>query len=496
MSLKNIIKRKLKEYKIPLNKPDSNAAPKLAEPKKVAIIGGGIAGLVAAMELAEKGFEVDIFERNSYWGGKLGSWTFEQNGKVLRTTHGFHAFFHQYYNLLNWMEKHDIAKFLKPIDDYKVMFSETESMGFKGIENTPGLNILDLRKKGVFPWYTFFNPFSIPFLSLLRYDPVKTFKHYDSMSYGEFARRTMMPPKMKVVFNSFARAFFSEPDKMSMAELIKSFHFYFLSNDKGLIYQSLNDDFEYTFLKPVLSKLQDLGVKLHVNTEVSNFKKLDQGFEIEGDCFQYAIIASDIKGTQKLIEKSNGLSAIDFAKVIGMKHSDNYAVYRVWTDRYEKKDWPYFVITDKQKALDSITFYHKTEKESAKWSEENNGGIFELHSYSLPGDLTDEKEIKEALLNEFYTYLPELKGMTIVHDYFQLRNDFPAFHVGQYANRVEVEAVTNDLYFVGDWVKLNNPSMLMEAACTSAIEASNKICLKEKVQETQLFTVPEKGLLA
>jgi len=496
MSLKKIIKRKLKDYKIPLNKPNTNAAAKLSEPKKVVIVGGGLAGLVAAMELAEKGFYVEVFERNSYWGGKLGSWTFEQNGKILRTTHGFHAFFHQYYNLLNWMEKHDIAKYLKPIDDYKVMFSETESIGFKGIDNTPGLNILDLRKKGVFPWYTFLNPFSIPFLSLLRYDPVKTFKHYDSMSYEEFARRTMMPAKMKVVFNSFARAFFSEPHKMSMAELIKSFHFYFLSNDKGLIYRTLDDDFEYTFLVPIIDKLKNLGVLLHLNSEVSNFKKLEKGFEVEGKYFDYAIIASDIKGTKKLMEKSNGLEASDFAKVEAMKHSANYAVYRIWTDRFESKDWPYFVITDKKRALDSITFYHKTEKESAKWSAENHGGIFELHSYSLPIDLVEEEEIKNALLEEFYWYLPEMRGMKIVHDYFQLRNDFPAFHVGEYKKRVEVEAATEDMFFVGDWVKLNHPSMLMEAACTSAIEASNKICIKEQVQETQLFTVSMKGLLA
>lgn len=496
MSLKNIIKKKLKNYKIALNQPDPQAAPKISEPKKAVIVGGGIAGLVAAMELAEKGFNVTIYERNSYWGGKLGSWTFEQNGKTLRTTHGFHAFFNQYYNLLNWMEKHDLAKYLQPIDDYKVMFSEKESMGFKGIENTPGLNILDLRKKGVFPWYTYFNPLSIPFLSLLKYDPVKTFKHYDNISYGEFARRTMMPAKMRVVFNSFARAFFSEPDKMSMAELIKSFHFYFLSNDKGLIYQSLDDDFEYTFLAPVVTKLKGLGVTMHLNSEVTTFKKLDTGFEVENEYFDYALIGSDVKGTKKLMEMSNGLEAADFAKIEAMKHSDYYAVYRIWTDKFEDKEWPYFVITDKKRALDSITFYHKTEKESAKWSAENNGGIFELHSYSLPSDLTDEEEIKQALLDEFFDFIPELKGLNIVHDYFQLRNDFPAFHVGQNEKRIGVEAATENLYFIGDWVKLNNPSMLMEAACTSAIEACNKICAKEKVKETQLFTVPEKGLLA
>lgn len=46
--------------------------------KKVAIIGSGIAGIASAIRLAHKGFDVSVFEANSYAGGKLSS--FEING--------------------------------------------------------------------------------------------------------------------------------------------------------------------------------------------------------------------------------------------------------------------------------------------------------------------------------------------------------------------------------------------------------------------------------
>jgi len=46
--------------------------------KKAAIIGAGIAGLASAIRLAVKGFEVTVFEKNSYPGGKI-SW-FQQDG--------------------------------------------------------------------------------------------------------------------------------------------------------------------------------------------------------------------------------------------------------------------------------------------------------------------------------------------------------------------------------------------------------------------------------
>lgn len=43
--------------------------------KKIAVIGAGIGGIASAIRLANKGFEVTVFEANSYPGGKLTSFT-------------------------------------------------------------------------------------------------------------------------------------------------------------------------------------------------------------------------------------------------------------------------------------------------------------------------------------------------------------------------------------------------------------------------------------
>ncbi|QEM14288.1 1-hydroxycarotenoid 3,4-desaturase CrtD [Mucilaginibacter rubeus] len=47
-------------------------------PKKALIIGAGVAGIAAAIRLAIKGYEVEVYETNSYPGGKLNQ--FEQDG--------------------------------------------------------------------------------------------------------------------------------------------------------------------------------------------------------------------------------------------------------------------------------------------------------------------------------------------------------------------------------------------------------------------------------
>jgi len=41
---------------------------------KIAIVGSGLAGLTAAVNLVDEGLEVEIYESRSFWGGKVGSW--------------------------------------------------------------------------------------------------------------------------------------------------------------------------------------------------------------------------------------------------------------------------------------------------------------------------------------------------------------------------------------------------------------------------------------
>jgi isorenieratene synthase len=136
------------------------------------------------------------------------------------------------------------------------------------------------------------------------------------------------------------------------------------------------------------------------------------------------------------------------------------------------------------------------EKESAAWSAKNNGGIFELHSYSLINDFKSDDEIKQQLLLEFFHYFPELKDIKIKHEYFQHRDDFPAFHLHQYKERPTVKTEVPNLYLAGDWVKLPIPAMLMEAAYTSGSMASNYIFNEEKLQENKLESVSNFGLFA
>ena len=139
---KSIIKKRLSNYKIQVNSINDSLPEKLHSPKKAAVIGAGIAGLSSSILLSERNFEVTLFERDNFLGGKVGSWDVKFNdGFEAKVEHGFHAFFRQYYNLRSLLKKIDAFKFLIPIDDYLIMTEKYGNFSFKDINTTTLLNI-------------------------------------------------------------------------------------------------------------------------------------------------------------------------------------------------------------------------------------------------------------------------------------------------------------------------------------------------------------------
>jgi carotenoid phi-ring synthase / carotenoid chi-ring synthase len=498
---RTIIEKRLGGFENLINSIDQNEPMNLKESKKVAVIGAGIAGMSAATLLAERGFEVDIYERDNFLGGKVGSWphTFSDSYST-NVEHGFHAFFRQYYNLRRILGKVGADRNLIPIDDYYILTQDYGNFSFKKISSVPILNLLSMLKTKIFTIKDIVFRLKInQMMALLEYNREKTFAAFDSITFEEYARAANLPDKMRLMFTTFSRAFFAEPHLISMAELIKSFHFYFLSNDHGLIYDVLDDDFEISLWQPLAKYLENFKVNIYTNSPVDKISKKNDVFHLKDNEYQYVVMGTDIPGTQNIIANSAALkkSHKDFADQISkQKISQKYAVLRIWIDKNTDRQLPFFIFTDALEILDSVTIYHQMEKSSAKWVEKNGGGIFELHSYALPEGWDDRDAIRDQFLKEFEIYFPELSGYKIKYEYLQVREDFTAFHTNLYANRPEPVTAIPGLYLCGDWIKLPVPAMLMEAAATSAIIAVNDILKKERLQEEPVYSVPRKGLFA
>jgi len=499
--IEKFVRKRLGSFEQLVNPIDQNQPMQLDKTKKVAVIGGGIAGMSAAVVLAERAFKVDLFERNSFLGGKAGSWKVEfSDGFTANVEHGFHAFFRQYYNLRRILGKVNSLKNLKPIPDYMILTQKYGNFSFRGIDTMPLANLLSLRRTGVYRLRDLAGGLNVEkMMALLQFDRIPTFELFDDISFSEYAGLAGLPPPMRLMFTTFSRAFFAEPQYISMAELIKSFHFYFLSNDHGLIYDVLDDDFQTSLWEPVANYTGGLGCNLNLNAAVTGIRRERDKWVVGGKKFDYVILATDIPGTRKILAESAALQKNQpafCAQIREQKTSQKYAVLRIWTDRDLNGNYPFFMFTDALEILDSVTIYHRMEESSRLWTEKNGGGIYELHSYALPAGLDDPGEIRYRFLKEFEIYFPEVRGMRIIYENLQVRDDFTAFHTGLYKNRPGFNTGIKGLYLAGDWIRLPIPAMLMEAAASSAIFAVNEILKTERLQLEPVYSVPLKGIFA
>jgi len=72
------------------------------EKLKIGIVGAGLAGMIAAMDLADAGHDVEMFELRPFVGGKVSSWKDKDDNHIEM---GLHVFFGCYYNLFGIMKR-------------------------------------------------------------------------------------------------------------------------------------------------------------------------------------------------------------------------------------------------------------------------------------------------------------------------------------------------------------------------------------------------------
>lgn len=504
--LARLIEGRFGGYRHCVVEPDLNLPEKLAgERKRAAVVGGGLGGLSTAVALAERGFDVSLFEANHYLGGKVGGWTEnDETGTELLVDHGFHAFFRQYYNLNAFVARMGLSANMKPVTDYAIMESNGTTWGFADVDTVPVLNLYGLGKAGLYRFRDIFTSAARDEMGVfLEYDAEHTPALLDDVTYEEFARRAELPASLKLVFNTFARAFFSDEDRLSMGELVKSFHFYYLSHDEGLTYDYPVGDYDSAFIGPIASHLEGQGGTIHKSCPVKTVEPEAEGFRVTTDeaseHFDYAVLATPAKVTRAIAEASPGLGEAAPAlmqQLSGLQAGQRYAVVRLWLDRAFREDVPVFFATERERVLDSVSSFHRIVPELRDWAKAHDGSVMELHCYAVPDGMGDD-EVEALMIEEMRKLFPEVADATVQHRVLQVRDDFTAFHVGMFAGRPETEhAELPGLCLAGDWVKLPIPCMLMEAAFTSGLYAANAILRREGLREEAVYSVPLRGLLA
>lgn len=474
-------------------------------PPRVAVIGAGLAGMGAAMRLGQRGVAVTLFERNHHLGGKLGAWTDRaSDGSEVRVEHGFHAFFRHYYNLDAFLRELGLHERLRSIGAYVIVDRNGRRISFQGVDTTPGLNLLSLARHGLYDLREVaLGPAGRKMDAFLRYDPERTFARFDHVSFARFAREAELPPSLMLVFNTFARAFFADADRISMAELVKSFHFYYLSHDHGLEYDYLAGRYHDDLLEPLREQLLAQGVRVRSGEPVERIEGEPGAVMVHGERFDHVVLAADVPGTRAIVRASPLSRRHPELRdaVAGLRAGQRYAVLRAWIEApVPDHDLPVFVITERERVLDAVTLLHRIDDDARAWAQRHRGCVLELHCYAVPNDVPEGEEgcaeIVRGMISEASALFPALARARVVRHHLQVKADFASFHVGMHASRPGVRSPVPGIWFAGDWVRLPFPAMLMEAAYSSGLLVANAILEQAGLRGFPVYGVPPRGLLA
>lgn len=239
--------------------PDNDTRPAYpATRRSVVVVGGGLAGLSAAIELSARRFDVTLVERAPQLGGKVTAWRERALGEEFPVEHGFHGFFAQYYNLRALLAAAGVEHDLRPSPGYPVLFADRPAETFGRTTKLFPFNMLSVVLQSKALHLADFRHDGAGLYDLMRYDGERTFARFDDLDFMRFAR-TINRPMVETVLQPFGKTTLNRLDRLSAAEAIRFFHFYFMGNPEGLGFSYLARDAMTAVVAPLARHLQSLG---------------------------------------------------------------------------------------------------------------------------------------------------------------------------------------------------------------------------------------------
>jgi isorenieratene synthase len=257
--------------RLPVAADDASRPEHARDGRRVVVIGGGLAGLAAGIELAARHFDVTLLERAPHLGGKLGGWPVRALGEEFPVEHGFHGFFSQYYNLREILAAAGVADGdLAESPGYPVLFGDRAPETFGRTTPLFPFNLLSVVGQSSSLRLRDFVGDQPALLEMMRYDEARSFGRFDGIDFARFAREGRINrPMVETVLEPFGKTTLNRLERLSAAEAIRFFHFYFMGNPEGLGFRYLKRDSMSAVIEPLRRRFESLGGKLQLGLGAS-----------------------------------------------------------------------------------------------------------------------------------------------------------------------------------------------------------------------------------
>ncbi|CAA9244385.1 MAG: hypothetical protein AVDCRST_MAG41-1612 [uncultured Corynebacteriales bacterium] len=485
-------------------RPRPVLTPRADRPRRVppgtsaVVVGGGIAGVSAALVLAERGVRVTLLEAAGQLGGRLGAWPRTlPDGTVAQVEHGFHGFFRQYYTWRQILRRIDPELgFLRPLPGYPVISRQWPAEDFASLPGVPPLNLMALVATSPSLRLRDLRTIDrVAATTLLEFDREATYRDLDGVTAKDFLDRLAMPDRARaVLFEVFGHSFFNREEDYSAAELVANFHFYFLGNPEGLGMDVTADDHGSCIWSPLGALLTRLGASVSTGTPVDSIEPGPEGWRVRAGAVaadaRHVILALDPAALRRL----GGLPSPLAEQVATLTVSAPYAVARFWTDRPVRAERPVFSGVSREATLDSISLYSRLEDGARRWAGRTGGEVIELHAYAAPDGIGAD-EAADRMWAELGALWPEVRGLRVLDRETRVGSDAPGFPPGSDATRPGVRTGVPGLLLAGDWVRLPWASALMERAATTGVLAAGDVLTAAGARAEPVTAIRPRGLL-
>ncbi len=273
---------------------------------KVAIVGGGLAGLACAVELAESGQEVVVLEKRAVLGGKVSSWQDAQGDSIESGVHIFFGCYKQLlpflkrvgaYNNIKWKE-HTILMARPGGQTVRLHFPNIPAP-FSGIIAFSNNRLFTLPEKLTNMWGLF----------ILYIRGLSFIKGLDKYSYSDWHhKRGMRQSVIDKLWNAISLSTgFLPAAEMSARPMTTVFH-YFARSTRASELGFLDTTPEEGIFKPLRRHLEKAGGRIQTGVKVREIElddaervtglRLEDGSTVEADAY---VIAAPLHSARQML---------------------------------------------------------------------------------------------------------------------------------------------------------------------------------------------------
>ncbi|MEM6612227.1 MAG: oleate hydratase [Cyanobacteria bacterium P01_C01_bin.72] len=369
--------------------------------KKVAVIGAGLSGLIAALELVKLGYEVDIYEATDFIGGRLGAKQSDTSPSGF-WEHGLHHFFNNVYDyLMQKIEEVGADQHLEPVNEVLLEFENYEPEVLEARPNAHLLNMLGIvrRSPNVNLWDAMRSAPGM--LGLFFYNHERIFRQFDHLTMVEYSQKRIARPFFDTFIKTVLTVSLNRIEDISAAQALHLMWTFFIRKPDAMLRVVPTDNHYTSIMLPFRNHLESLGVKFHLEHRVNNLKlKQNQvvGLDFTNQAsvdLDYLVMATDIRGTKEIFARTQGENPQAEAElepvrsvVNKLKTAPPYVVVRAYLlGKPENPDRPDVVETPENQPIDLVFQAHMTEKSDTAWVKAAPAGeerwVIEVHAYDL-----------------------------------------------------------------------------------------------------------------